>query len=76
MKSIRLTIALAASLFAGAAWAGYADDRAEIENVSNKYMVAVDAGDIETVMSTWADDGVLEWVLGTEKGKAAIRKAM
>src|SRR5207247_2080337 len=39
-------------------------------------MVAVDAGDIETVMSTWADDGVLEWVLGVEKGKAAIRKAM
>jgi ketosteroid isomerase-like protein len=56
--------------------AGYGDDRAEIENLSNKYMVAVDAGDIETVMSTWADDGVLEWVNGVEKGKAAIRKAM
>lgn len=58
------------------AFAGYADDRAEIENLSNKYMVAVDAGDIETVMSTWADDGVLEWVGGVENGKAAIRKAM
>jgi ketosteroid isomerase-like protein len=58
------------------AWAGYADDRAEIENLSNKYMVAVDAGDIETVMSTWAEDGVLEWVYGTEVGKTAIRKAM
>jgi ketosteroid isomerase-like protein len=58
------------------AWAGYADDRAQIENLSNKYMVAVDAGDIETVMSTWAEDGVLEWVNGTEVGKAAIRKAM
>jgi ketosteroid isomerase-like protein len=57
-------------------WAGYADDRAEIENLSNKYMVAVDAGDIETVMSTWADDGVLEWVYGVEHGKVAIRKAM
>jgi ketosteroid isomerase-like protein len=59
-----------------AAWAGYADDRAEIENLSNKYMVAVDAGDIDTVMSTWAEDGVLEWVYGVEHGKAAIRKAM
>jgi ketosteroid isomerase-like protein len=68
--------ALAALLFAGAAWAGYADDRAEIENLSNKYMVAVDAGDIETVMSTWAADGVLEWVNGIERGKEAIRKAM
>jgi ketosteroid isomerase-like protein len=56
--------------------AGYADDRAAIENLSNKYMVAVDAGDIETVMSTWHDDGVLEWVFGVEHGKAEIRTAM
>jgi ketosteroid isomerase-like protein len=56
--------------------ASYADDRAEIENLSNRYMVAVDAGDIETVMATWADDGVLDWVGGVENGKAAIRKAM
>jgi len=56
--------------------ASYADDRAEIENVSNRYMIAVDAGDIETVMATWADDGVLDWVGGIERGKAAIRKAM
>jgi hypothetical protein len=58
------------------ALAGYADDRAEIENLSNRYMVAVDAGDIETVMSTWAEDGELIWVFGDEHGKAAIRKAM
>jgi hypothetical protein len=56
--------------------ASYADDRAEIENISNRYMIAVDAGDIETVMATWADDGVLDWVGGVERGKAAIRKAM
>jgi hypothetical protein len=70
--------AAAALLFAvsGVALAGYADDRAEIENLSNKYMVAVDAGDIETVMGTWADDGVLEWIFGVEVGKEAIRKAM
>jgi ketosteroid isomerase-like protein len=61
---------------AGTALAGYADDRAEIENLSNRYMVAVDAGDIETVMSTWAEDGVLDWIGGVENGKAAIRKAM
>jgi ketosteroid isomerase-like protein len=56
--------------------ASYADDRAQIENISNRYMIAVDAGDIETVMATWADDGVLDWVGGVEHGKAAIRKAM
>ena len=72
-------VALGAALFcglSGAVLASYADDRAEIENLSNRYMIAVDAGDIETVMTTWADDGVLEWVGGVENGKAAIRKAM
>jgi ketosteroid isomerase-like protein len=71
-----IIVAAALSAVAGTALAGYADDRAEIENLSNRYMVAVDAGDIETVMSTWAEDGVLEWVNGVERGKAAIRKAM
>jgi ketosteroid isomerase-like protein len=61
---------------ASTAQADYANDRAEIENLSNKYMVAVDAGDIETVMSTWADDGRLEWVGGVENGKEEIRAAM
>src|ERR1041384_6722564 len=77
---MRTTLFAASAAFllglSGAALAGYADARAELENLSNRYMVAVDAGDIETVMATWADDGVLEWVGGVEKGKAAIRKAM
>jgi ketosteroid isomerase-like protein len=59
-----------------AALAGYADDRAEIENLSNRYMIAVDAGDIDTVMTTWAENGVLDWVGGVEHGREAIRKAM
>jgi hypothetical protein len=63
-------------LLAAPAFADYANDRAEIENLSNRYMVAVDAGDIETVMSAWAEDGVLDWVRGVEHGAAAIRKAM
>jgi ketosteroid isomerase-like protein len=63
-------------LFPGIAMADYANDRAEIVNLSNRYMVAVDAGDIDTVMKTWADDGVLEWVGGKEVGKEAIYKAM
>ena len=77
MKKI-ITGITAALLYclSAAALAGYADDRAEIQNLSNRYMVAVDAGDIETVMATWADDGVLEWVFGTDVGKVAIRKSM
>jgi ketosteroid isomerase-like protein len=78
MRNILKAAGLAA-LFAGistVALASYADEHAEIVNLSNRYMVAVDAGDIETVMSTWADDGVLDWVGGVENGKEAIRKAM
>src|SRR5262249_37374160 len=76
MKKWIIAAAALAAGVTGTAVAGYADDRAEIENLSNRYMVAVDAGDIEAVMSTWAEDGVLVWVNGTERGKAAIRKAM
>ena len=68
--------ALVGLFLSGIAVAGYADDRAEIENLSNRYMIAVDVGDIDTVMKTWADDGDLVWANGTERGKAAIRKAM
>jgi len=73
---IRLMAATLMAAVSGIALAGYADDRAEIENISNKYMVAVDAGDIDTVISTWAEDGVLDWVGGVENGREAIRKAM
>jgi hypothetical protein len=65
-----------ACLFSGLVLASYADDRAEIENLSNRYMIAVDAGDMDTVMAAWVDDSVLEWAGGVEKGKAAIRKSM
>jgi ketosteroid isomerase-like protein len=79
----RTWLTIAAAAFASAPTGGaaaqvrsYAEDRALIENMSNRYMVAVDAGDIETVMATWADDGVLDWVGGVEHGKAEIREAM
>jgi hypothetical protein len=76
-----LTIASAVCLAASTGGASaqvrsYAEDRALIENMSNRYMVAVDAGDIETVMATWAADGVLDWVGGVEHGAAEIREAM
>src|SRR5277367_5066028 len=77
MKHMKLIASSIVSVFlSGIAFANYADDRAEIENLSNRYMVAVDAGDIDTVMKTWADDGDLVWANGTEHGKVAIRKAM
>ena len=77
MKHMNLIASVIVSMvFSNIAFASYADDRAEIENLSNRYMVAVDAGDLDTVMKTWVDDGDLIWANGTEHGKAAIRKAM
>ena len=77
MKHISLIASVLVSVFlSGIAFANYADDRAEIENLSNRYMIAVDVGDIDTVMKTWVDDGDLIWANGTEHGKTAIRKAM
>lgn len=77
MKHLMMTIGtILACCACGVALASYADDRAEIENLSNRYMVAVDSGDMDTVMATWADDGVLVWADGVDRGKVAIRKAM
>ena len=70
---------LCAIVIASFSWpvlADYANDRSEIENLSNKYMVAVDAGDIDTVMSTWHEEGRLVWVFGDEHGKEEIFGAM
>jgi len=72
----KLMATVLVGLLPTAALAGYADERAEIENLSNRYMIAVDSGDMSTVMTTWADDGVLEWAGGVERGRAAIEKAM
>jgi hypothetical protein len=76
MKKLAVALSMLAMLLPDAVLADYANDRAEIENISHKYMVAVDAGDIETVMSTWHPDGELIWVGGTETGAAEIRAAM
>jgi ketosteroid isomerase-like protein len=77
MKKFLSSLAvMVAGLSSTVVLADYANDRAEIENISNKYMVAVDAGDIELVMSTWHEDGELVWVFGTENGKDEIRAAM
>ena len=76
MRHSFLAIAAAASLIApsvaSAQQPSYAEDRALIENMSNHYMVAVDAGDIDTVMDTWAEDGVLNWVGGDDRHHVVV----
>jgi len=76
VTTTRKLLALCLTLLGWPVLADYAEDRAQIENLSNKYMVAVDAGDIDTVMSTWHEDGRLVWVFGDEHGKEEVFRAM
>lgn len=39
--------------------AAHPDDRAEIENLSNRHMIAIDVGEMDAVMAAWADDADL-----------------
>jgi ketosteroid isomerase-like protein len=52
----------------------YAADRAEIEDLQARYMLALDSGDVETYLSTFTKDGILDIGDGEIKGHDAIRK--
>ena len=55
---------------------GYAEDRAQIEDLQARYMFALDNGDVETYLSTFTKDGVLDIGDGPIKGYDAIRKVI
>jgi 3-phenylpropionate/cinnamic acid dioxygenase small subunit len=59
-----------------AAARSYADDRAEIENLAARYAIAMDARDLDTYVSTFAEDGEFVWYRGTARGRQAIRDAI
>ena len=52
---------------------GYAQDRAEIEDLMSRYLFAMDYGDIDAYMDTFADGSELEFARGTFRGKEEIR---
>jgi ketosteroid isomerase-like protein len=51
----------------------YAEDRAEIENLMARYLFALDFFDADAYAETFAEDGVLDWAMGTVEGREAIR---
>jgi len=57
---------------AAPALAGYADDRAQIENLQARYMFAMDWRDADAYAATFAPDGVLDSAGGVEQGRQAI----
>ncbi len=54
----------------------YAADRAQIEDLQARYMLALDSGDVETYLSTFTKDGILDIGDGEIKGHDAIRKVI
>ncbi|MXO70227.1 nuclear transport factor 2 family protein [Alteraurantiacibacter buctensis] len=52
---------------------GYADDRAEIEDLMARYMFAIDYFDWDAYVATFAPDGELTFARGTTRGREAIR---
>lgn len=53
---------------------GYAQDRAEIEDLMARYLFAIDYQDWDAYVATFAPDGELEFASGSCKGRAAIRE--
>ena len=52
----------------------YAEDRALIEDLQARYLFALDFGDVDTYVSTFTEDGVLDIVGMKWEGREEIRK--
>jgi uncharacterized protein (TIGR02246 family) len=65
---------LAFSTIPASAQNGYAEDRAQIEDLQARYMFALDFKDAEAYASTFANDGILDYGAGEIKGRDAIKK--
>jgi ketosteroid isomerase-like protein len=51
----------------------YAKDRAEIEDLMARYLLAMDYNDFDTYAQTFTEDGELEFASGTARGRENIR---
>jgi hypothetical protein len=54
----------------------YAEDRAQIEDLQARYLFALDFFDMDTYVSTFTEDGILDIVAYQAKGRAEIRKKL
>jgi ketosteroid isomerase-like protein len=54
----------------------YAEDRAQIEDLQARYLFALDNFDMDTYVSTFTEDGVLDIIAYKAKGRAEIRKKL
>ncbi len=70
LKKIAITIAILSS---SQVIAGYADDRAEIEDLMSRYIFALDLKDVESYTMTFTQDGIIDHAEGVERGREEIR---
>jgi ketosteroid isomerase-like protein len=61
---------------AGTHVSSYAEDRAQIEDLQARYLFALDSFDMDTYVSTFTEDGVLDIIAYKAKGRAEIRKKL
>jgi ketosteroid isomerase-like protein len=54
----------------------YAEDRAQIEDLQARYMFALDFGDLDTYVSTFTEEGVLDIIGWQAKGREEIRERL
>lgn len=78
---ILLTAAVAASLILAISCTTddhdtYAEDRALIEDLQARYLFALDFFDMDTYVSTFTEDGVLDIIAYKAKGREEIRKRL
>jgi hypothetical protein len=54
----------------------YGEDRAQIENLQARYMFALDFGDLDTFVTTFAEDGVLDIIGMKWQGRKNIKEGL
>ena len=63
-----------ASPFSATIPRGHTDDFIQIQNLMGTYLVALDAGDLDTYAGVFAPNADMYWIGGVEHGRAAIYK--
>lgn len=77
LKFIKPALLLAfAFLLQPALAEGLGDDKAEIENLQARYLLAMDFMDADAYAEVFTEDGILDWAGGEIVGREAIRAFM
>ena len=61
---------------AGTTNSSYGEDRAQIENLQARYMFALDFGDLDTFVTTFAEDGILDIIGMKWQGRKNIKEGL